>query len=126
MSIGVVSRLTDAAVAVGQLLKIGTDEDHVAICGAADTPRYIALQAAAAAGVAINCQEVGTNRSVPVQVLANGVIAAGSLVEPAAGGQVQLQAGTVGTHHIVGWLPNAATGAGQLVDLVGTYFLRVI
>lgn len=118
MAIGVVSKLTDAAVAIGQVLKVGSDDNHVAVCGAADAPRWVALQAAAAGGDSIQCQEIGTTRAVPTKILSAAAILQGAFVEPAAAGQVQTLTGSVGTHHVIGWCAGHATGAGQLVDIV--------
>lgn len=102
---GLISRIPDAAVASRHLLaKVGSDEDHLAICGAGDDPIGTWLDEADAAAVA-----AGENRSVELfggtrktkLVVASETITAGERVYPAANGEVQ-DAPATGVHYCIG------------------------
>jgi phage-related tail fiber protein len=124
---GVITRTSDGAITQNAIVKVGSDASHVAQAGAADTPFGIALDAAGGAGVSIRVAMLTAGCEVPRKMIAaNGSVIAGALLEPAASGQVTTLTGTVGTHHVLGRALQASVSAGDLIDTVTMYFLRVI
>ena len=61
-----------------------------------------------------------------VGMLASAAIAQGALVEPAASGRIATLGVGAGTHHVVGRALDAATAAGEIIEVDPYYFLRVI
>lgn len=107
------------------LAKIGSASDRVNVCGAADTPVGVITDEAAAAGDLVNVALLGSQSST-VRMVASAAIAQGALVEPAASGRVQTLGAGAGTHHVVGRALDAATAAGDVIEVDPCYFLRVI
>lgn len=116
------TRLSDGSLAKGLLLKIGSDENHVAAAGASDSPIGISNSAA-----------TGAEQPVIVSTL-NGVlvgkastaVTAGAVVEAAASGQIAPLGGGVGVHHIVGIALEAAGSPGDSLTFTGAFSLREI
>jgi hypothetical protein len=59
-------------------------------------------------------------------MIASAAVAQGALLEPAASGRVQTLGAGAGTHHVVGRALDAATSAGDVIEVDPFYFLRVI
>src|SRR5688572_7346799 len=122
--LSVITRLSSGALTAKLLLvKAGADVNHVALCGAADTPLGVALAVAAGAEENIDLALLPGNLSA-IKMVASAVIAVGALVEPAANGRVATLGGTPGTHHVVGRAMEAAAGAGSVISIIPMYFLR--
>lgn len=118
---GKVTKLVDAALATRYLcVKLGTDGNHVAIAGAADTPYGVAQDEAAAAEDPVNVQCLAcAGQTMKVQTDASGALAVGDLVVPAAAGQVKKLAAGAGNYYIVGMVLNApTTTAGELFEII--------
>jgi hypothetical protein len=123
---GNITKAVDAAVTERFLLaKIGSASDRVAVCGAADTPIGVITDEAAATGDLVNVALLG---SLPgtVRMVASGAITQGSLVEPAASGRVQTLGAGAGVHQVVGRALDAASNAGDVIEVDPCYFLREI
>jgi hypothetical protein len=106
---GNVTRKTDAAIATRFLLgKVGSDEDHIALCGVGEKPIGIITDEATAAEKDVNVALLGGTDETRKGV-ASGAVAAGDNVYPAAAGKLStLAAG--GTHYLSG---RAITGAAD-------------
>jgi hypothetical protein len=123
---GNITKAVDAAITERFLLaKIGSASDRVAVCGAADTPIGVIMDEAAATGDLVNVALLGSAGST-VRMVASAAIAQGALVEPAASGRVQTLSGSVGVHHVVGRALNAASNAGDVIEVDPSYFIREI
>ena len=123
---GNITREADAAITERWLLgKIGSASDRVAVCGASDTPIGVITDEAAAAGDLVNVALLGSLRST-VRMVASAAIVQGALVEPAANGRIATLGIGAGTHHVVGRALDAATAAGDIIEVDPCYFLRVI
>ena len=123
---GNITKAVDAAITERFLLaKIGSASDRVAVCGAADVPIGVITDEAAAAGEIVNLALFGSARST-LRMVASAAIAQGALVEPAASGRVATLGGGAGTHHVVGRALDAASAAGDVIEVDPYYFLRVI
>ena len=113
---GALSKRTDAAHASRYLLgKFGSDVDHVAIAGAADVPLFLVTDEAAAAEDLVACQLLAVSDGT-VKMVTNGagVLAAGDLLVPAAGGKVAKKAAGAGNYYIVGIALQAAAATDGL------------
>ena len=115
---GPITKLADAAIADRFLLgKKGTDEDHVAVCGAADRPFGVIEDEAAAAEDPVAVQPLGAaGRSV--LMVAAEAIAADVEVFTAASGQVQDTPTAAGTYYKVGISAKAAGTAGDEFEVI--------
>jgi hypothetical protein len=123
---GNITKAVDATITERFLLaKIGSASDRVAVAGAADTPIGVITDEAAAIGDLVSVALLGARHST-VRMVASGAITQGSLVEPAASGRVQTLGVGVGTHHVVGRALDAASNAGDVIEVDPFYFLRVI
>ena len=123
---GGITKFVDAAIVERWLLgKIGSASDRVAVCGAADTPIGVISDEAAAVGDAVSVSLLGSSRGT-VRMVASAAIVQGALLEPAASGRVQTLGAGAGTHHVVGRALDAATAAGDVIEVDPFYFLRVI
>ena len=123
---GNLTKVADAAITERFLLgKIGSASDRVAVAGAADTPIGVITDEAAALGDLVNVALLGARTST-LRMVASAAIAQGALVEPAASGRVQTLGAGVGTHHVVGRALDAASNAGDVIEVDPCYFLRVI
>jgi len=123
---GGITKFSDAAITERWLLgKIGSASDRVALCGASDTPVGVITDEAAAAAEAVSVSLLGSSRGT-VRMVASAAIAQGALLEPAASGRVQTLGAGAGTHHVVGRALDAASAAGDVIEVDPFYFLRVI
>jgi len=123
---GNITKGADAAITERFLLgKIGSASDRVAVAGAADTPIGVITDEAAGTGDLVNVALLGARTST-LRMVASGAISQGALVEPAASGRVQTLGVGAGTHHVVGRALDAATNAGDVIEVDPFYFLRVI
>jgi hypothetical protein len=123
---GGITKLSDAAITERWILgKIGSASDRVAICGAADIPIGVITDEATAAGEAVCVSLLGASRGT-VRMVASAAIVQGALLEPAASGRVQTLGAGAGTHHVVGRALDAASAAGDVIEVDPFYFLRVI
>ncbi len=123
---GNITKAADAAITERWVLgKIGSAADRVAVCGAGEVPIGVITDEASAAGEHVNVALLGA-RSGTLRMVASGAIAQGSLVEPAANGRIATLGGGAGTHHVVGRALDAASAAGDVIEVDPFYFLRVI
>jgi hypothetical protein len=123
---GNITKAADAAITERFLLgKIGSASDRVAVAGAADTPIGVITDEAAATGDLVNVALLGARPST-VRMVASAAIVQGALLEPAASGRVQTLGAGAGTHHVVGRALDAASSAGDVIEVDPFYFLRVI
>ena len=123
---GGITKFADSAITERWLLgKVGSGSDRVAVCSAGDTPIGVISDEATAAGEAVSVSLLGSSRGT-VRMVASAAIAQGALVEPAASGRIQTLGAGAGTHHVVGRALDAATAAGDLIEVDPFYFLRVI
>jgi hypothetical protein len=123
---GNITKSADAVISERFLLaKIGSASDRVNVCAAADTPIGVITDEAAAIGDLVNVSLLGARGST-VRMVASAAIVQGALLEPAASGRVQTLTGSVGTHHVVGRALDAASSAGDVIEVDPFYFLRVI
>ena len=123
---GGITKFSDAAITERWLLgKIGSASDRVAICGASDIPIGVITDEAAAAAESVSVSLLGSIRGT-VRMVASAAVAQGALLEPAASGRVQTLGAGAGTHHVVGRALDAATAAGDVIEVDPFYFLRVI
>jgi|GEM_PF-1357186 len=123
---GNITKAVDAAITERFLLaKIGSAADRVAVAGAADIPIGVITDEAAAAADLVNVALFGSARST-LRMVASGAISQGALLEPAASGRVQTLGAGAGTHHVVGRALDAASNAGDVIEVDPHYFLRVI
>jgi hypothetical protein len=107
----------DAAITDRYLLgKAGSDSQHIAICGANDTPKCIITDEAAAAEDAVACELLGAHAKTS-KMVASAAIAVEALLAPAANGQVVTLPASAGTYWIVGRALNAAGAAGDEIEV---------
>ena len=123
---GGITKFTDAAITERWLLgKIGSAADRIAVCGASDIPIGVITDEASAAGEPVSVSLLGSARGT-VRMVASAALSQGALLEPAASGRVQTLGIGAGTHHVVGRALDAATAAGDIMEVDPYYFLRVI
>lgn len=109
---------SDAAIARWAVVKLGSDENHIASSASAtDTPIGIAEDEATEAeypvSVALIPGCVGTTLCI-----ATGVIAAGALVQSNGDGTVKT---AVGTGYVIGRAINASGATGDLIEVAILY-----
>jgi hypothetical protein len=123
---GNITKAVDAVITERFLLaKIGSASDRVAVAGAVDTPIGVITDEAAAIGDLVNVALLGARPST-VRMVTSGAISQGALLEPAASGRVQTLGVGAGTHHVIGRALDAASAAGDVIEVDPFYFLRVI
>lgn len=123
---GNITKAADAPITERFLLgKIGSAADRVALCGAGDTPIGVITDEAAAVGDLVNVSLLGSSRGT-VRMVAASALAQGATLETTASGRVQTLVTSAGTHHLVGRALDAATAAGELIEVDPFYFHRVI
>jgi Uncharacterized conserved protein (DUF2190) len=115
---GVITRLADATFTTRYLLvKNGVAANTVALAGAGDQPLGVALDTApdTVSPVAVKLL-AGTGT---LRMVASGAINQGDLLEVAANGQVKtlVQTNGSGTKWVVGVALQAATNAGDLIEV---------
>lgn len=109
---GILNFRADAAHSARYLLvKRGSDDNHVAVTAAVDTPLYVATDDPQAAEDPVACKAlaacVGTTKAVTDGSTA---LAAGDVLVPAAGGKVKKIAVGAGNYYVVG-IATAAVAA---------------
>ncbi len=123
---GQITKASDAIITERYLLgKIGSTTDRVNVCAAIDTPMGVITDEAAAVGDMVNVALLGC-AGFTIRMVASAAIAQGALVEPAASGRIATLGSGVGTHHVVGRALDAASAAGDVIEVDPFYFLRVI
>ncbi len=105
--------LTDSAIGRFKVVKAGSDEHHVALCGAADVPYAMSQEdSAAAAEDSLSVKhlgEIGHTRGT-----ASGAIANGDLLVPAANGAVRTLPAGAGTYYVIGQAKAAAADGAEV------------
>lgn len=110
-----VGRFTDAALTTRYLLvKRGGDDDHIAVCAAANVPLGTVADEADAAEKRVHVNLLGKGPTKKMVALA--AIGAGVKVYTAAGGKVQV-APTGATVHQVGVSVTAAASADDVLEV---------
>lgn len=109
----------EAVTTKNLLMKAGTDSDHVAICGASDTPKGFCPDEGAA-GDEGELRMLGGAPSETGLGVASGAIAADDRLVPAAGGKVKTLPSAAGTYWVVGKAIKAAAD-GETVELVESF-----
>lgn len=111
---GAITRLADAAITSRNLVvKIGSDENHIALAGTSDIPLGVCTDEADAAEDEVNVNLLGGARETQLGV-ASGSIAAGDFIVPGASGTVRTLPGTSGTYYIIGRALKAATDGNNV------------
>jgi len=114
---GSLTRLTDGVVASRFLLgRVGSDEEHVAVCGASTVPIGIIDDTASSAEEDVAVQLLGCAGST-VRMVSAAAIAAGSMVYTAANGRVSTLSVTSGTYYCVGVAVGSASAAGEVIEV---------
>ena len=112
-----VTRLTDAAMTTRHLLvKGGTDEDHIDICGASDLPMGVCPDEASAAEEYVTVLLPGCAESTRLMV-ASEAIDAHAEVFTAANGKVQNAPSAAGTYYRVGRALKASSDDGDEIEV---------
>lgn len=113
---GGVTMLTDAAITTRFLLgKVGTDANHVAVCGANDKPCGVIEDEADAAEDPVFVGFLGaTSRSR--KFVADDAYAANTDIFTAANGKVSDESAVAGTYYKVGRLLQASGADGDVVE----------
>lgn len=115
---GIINRKADAAITERyRMVKVGSDANHIAITAAiTDQPLGVCMDEPAAAET--NCAVQLLNAcGGTVFMRAAGAISNDALLEATASGRVQTLTTTTGTHFCVGRALNAASNAGDLVEV---------
>lgn len=111
---GAVTRLADAVISTKNLVvKIGSDEDHIAAAGVSDIPLGVCTDEADAIGDEVNVNLLGSAQETQLGV-ASGAIAAGDMIVPGAGGTVRTLPASSGTYYIIGRALKAAADGGNV------------
>jgi hypothetical protein len=115
---GNITKTCDAAITERyKLAKIGAAATSVDVCTAADVPLGVITDEVATIGDIVNVALLGAIRGT-IKMVASGAIAQGALLEPAASGRVATLAVTTGTHYVVGRALDAASNAGDVIEVV--------
>lgn len=123
---GAVTKQADGAITTRYLLgKIGSDINHVAVCGASDRPLGVLTDEAAAAEYYINVNLFGSAESTQ-RMVASEAITAGDLVYTAANGKVQNEPASAGTYYLVGRAITAAGADGDTIEVDTQEPIRVV
>lgn len=110
---GAITRKVDAALSVENLLvKRGSDDDHVAVCGASDCPQGTVSDTPSEAEEYVGVNLLGCAKST-LKMVAVGAVTAGPLFT-AAGGKVQNLPSAPGTYYQVGNGLHAAAAAAEV------------
>ncbi|MEW6306186.1 MAG: capsid cement protein [Verrucomicrobiota bacterium] len=114
---GAFTSKTDAAIATRYLLaKDGSDDSHVAVCGASDIPLGVMTDEAEAAEDLIAVEVLGVSKRTLLMV-ASEAIDRGEHVYTAASGKVQDLPAGAGTYYEVGVALTAASADGDLIEV---------
>lgn len=115
-------KLSDSAINIGQIVTIGSDANHVAVCGALDIPAGLALTTAAGAEDPLT---IATFDGAGIMI-ASGAILAGAWVEVDAAGKVQTLGAGSGVHQVVGLAISHASANNDPVTVEMGHFIREI
>ena len=119
-----IHRTADAAItARHSLVKKGTDNDHIAIAGAADLP-YGTVDDEPATGDRVAVQLLG--RGPTKRMIASGALASGIEVFTAAFGQVQARPSATGTYWFVGVTITASANSGDIIEVNDTQPVKLV
>lgn len=111
------TRLTDAAITTRHLLyKVGSDANHIAVCGAANIPMGTVPDEASAAEENVALLLLGGAKGSRLMV-ASEAITAGEQVYTAANGKVQDLPGSTATVYLVGTALTSADADGDLIEV---------
>jgi len=112
-----ITKLADAAQTTRHLLvKIGTDADHIAVCGASNDPLGVCNDEPSAAEREANVILLGVTHNT-VLMVASEAIPAGERVYTAASGKVQDEPSAAGTYYCVGRALTAAGDDGDVIEV---------
>ncbi len=106
------------------IAKIGTDDAHIDLCGAADEPLGVCTDAPVAgetASVDVFGSAPGTKRCI-----ATAAIATGADIYTAAGGLVQAEPIVAGTYWMIGRALHAASGSGDDLEFTSCKPIKVV
>lgn len=114
---GEISVLTDAAITTRHLLyKDGSDDQHVAVCGASDIPLGAIEDEASAAEERVAMRALGSKPGTMLMV-ASEAITRGEHVYTAAAGKVSDLSAVAATYYEVGVALTAAAADGDLIEV---------
>jgi hypothetical protein len=114
---GMITKLTDAAITTRHLLvKVGSDSDHIAVCGASDRPRGLCDDEAGAAEEPVNVNLLGCGNTTQ-KMVASDAIADDVDVFTAADGKIQNEPSAAGTYYKVGRSMGAASTDGDEIEV---------
>ena len=121
-----ITRLTDAAITTRHLLyKLGSDANHIAVCGASNVPLGTVADEAAAAEEYIAVSLLGATSKTRLMV-ASEALTVGELVFTAASGKISNLSASAGTYYQVGVTVTAAAADGDLVEVATTPAIKVV
>lgn len=123
---GALTKLTDAAITTRHLLyRRGSDDAHIAVCGASDTlpPLGPVADEAAGAGEPVAVQLLG--KGATKRLVAAEAITVGDEVWTAASGKVQDRTATTGTYWMVGTALTAAGADGDIIEVQDSTPIRI-
>jgi hypothetical protein len=111
-----ITKLADAALTTRFLVvKVGTDIDHIAACGANDDPLGICTDEPSAAEREVNVDLLGTAKSTR-KAVASEAITAGDRIFTAAAGKVSDLSAVAGTYYCIGRALQAAAVDGDVIE----------
>lgn len=109
-----ITKLTDAAITTRHLLyTVGSDADHIDVCGASDVAIGVVADEATAAEERVSVDLLGKGSTK--RMVASAAIAAGAIVYSAAGGKIA-DSGT----NVVGVALTTVTTDGDIVEVMDT------
>lgn len=117
---GNLTRLSDGAIASRHLLvKRGTDDKHIVLAGASDTPYGICTDEASAAEEPVNVRLLAcATQTVKFVSDGTGSLAFGDILVPAASGKVKKIAAGAGNYYVVGMcLATVAATDGEVFEV---------
>lgn len=122
---GNITKKSDAAITTRYLLgKDGSDDSHIAACGAADLPLGVITDEAAAAEDYVNIQALG--HGATVRMVASEAITVGEDVYTAASGKIQDEPAAAGTYYKVGTALTAASADGDTIEIASCVPVRTV
>lgn len=127
---GAVNRLPDAAITTRNLLyKVGSDADHVAVCGASNIPIGTIDDEVSSAEVSAGNQFLSVKllgKGGTKRMVASEAISAGAKVYTAASGKVSLLSASAGTYYEVGTALTAAAADGDVIEVADSSPIKVV
>ncbi len=114
---GSLTKKADAVISTRFLMvKIGSDADHIAVCGVGDRPLGIATDEAEGAEDLVNVNLLSPSASTQ-KAVASEAIAVGATVFTAASGKVQNEPVAAGTYYLAGRALTAAGADGEVIEI---------